>query len=94
LIYNQEDGVNGDGQAIFAFIQSGYFDISEGDNMLYMKRFIPDFKNQVGNLTVRSVVKTLPTGHSQPKLLGPVRYYADHAEGGHPCKGSSDQFEN
>jgi hypothetical protein len=53
LIYNHEDGVNqADGSAITAFIDSGYFDIGDGDNMILMRRFIPDFKNQEGNLTV------------------------------------------
>jgi hypothetical protein len=71
LVYNQEDGVNGDGQAIFAFIQSGYFDISEGDNMLYMKRFIPDFKNQVGNLTVNLLLRPYPQATASPSSLDP-----------------------
>jgi hypothetical protein len=52
LIYNQEDGKNGNGAAITALVKSGYFDIGDGDQMLFMKRFIPDFKNQEGNLTV------------------------------------------
>jgi hypothetical protein len=71
LIYNQEDGVNGDGEAITAFIQSGYFDISEGDNMLFMKRFIPDFKDQVGNLTVNLLLKPFPQATASPSSLDP-----------------------
>ena len=71
VIYSQEDGVNGDGQAINAFIQSGYFDISEGDNMLYMRRFIPDFKNQVGNLTVRLLLRPYPQATASPSSLDP-----------------------
>jgi hypothetical protein len=90
LIYNQEEGVNGDGQAIFAFIQSGYFDISEGDNMLYMKRFIPDFKKPGWKSHGEIIVASVSSGHSQPKLFGPVHHHAHHAEGGHSCKGASD----
>jgi hypothetical protein len=71
LIYSQEDGFNGDGEAINAFIQSGYFDISEGDNMLYMKRFIPDFKNQQGNLTVRLLLRPYPQASASPSSLDP-----------------------
>jgi hypothetical protein len=71
LVYNQEDGVNGDGEAITAFIQSGYFDISEGDNMLFMKRFIPDFKDQVGNLTVNLLLKPFPQATASPSSLDP-----------------------
>jgi hypothetical protein len=71
LIYNQEDGVNGDGEAITAFIQSGYFDIAEGDNMLYMKRFIPDFNEQVGDLTVNLLLKPYPQATASPSSLDP-----------------------
>lgn len=71
LIYNQEDGYNANGQPITAYIQSGYFDIGDGDNMMYMKRFIPDFKNQVGNLTVRLLLRPYPQGTAVPSSLDP-----------------------
>jgi hypothetical protein len=71
VIYNQEDGTNGNGQPIFSFIQSGYFDIAEGDNMLFMKRFIPDFKNQVGDLTVRLLLRPYPQASASPSSLDP-----------------------
>jgi hypothetical protein len=71
LVYNQEEGVNGDDLPIVAFIQSGYFDISEGDNMLYMKRFIPDFKNQTGNLTVNLLLRPYPQATASPSSLDP-----------------------
>jgi len=71
IIYNQEDGVNGNGAPIYAFIVSGYFDLGDGDNMLYMKRFIPDFKNQVGNLTVRCLLRPYPQATASPSSLDP-----------------------
>jgi hypothetical protein len=71
FIYNQEDGVNANGQPIFAYIRSGYFDISEGDNMLFMSRFIPDFKNQIGNLTVRLLLRPYPQAQASPSSLDP-----------------------
>jgi hypothetical protein len=75
----------------YAFIQSGYFDIAEGDNMLYMKRFIPDFQEQVGNLTVRLLLRqTLSSGHGQPELFGPLCHHAHHTKGGHPCSWGAD----
>jgi hypothetical protein len=71
-VYRQETGFNrADGGPIFAFIQSGYFDIAEGDNMLFMKRFIPDFKNQVGNLTVRLLLRPYPQSSASPSSLDP-----------------------
>ena len=44
LVYRQEDGYNqADGTAVSAVIESGYFDIGDGDDMLYMKRFYTGF---------------------------------------------------
>jgi hypothetical protein len=71
LLYNHEDGVNGNGSPITAYIRSGYFDIGDGDNMLYMRRFIPDFKNQMGNLTVRLLLRPYPQATASPSSLDP-----------------------
>ncbi len=72
LIYNHEDGVNqADGSAITAFIDSGYFDIGDGDNMILMRRFIPDFKNQEGNLTVNLLLRAYPQTTASPSSLDP-----------------------
>jgi hypothetical protein len=70
-LYNQEDGVNAVDQPIDAYIVSGYFDIGDGDQMLFMKRFIPDFKNQVGNLTVRLLLRPFPQATASPSSLDP-----------------------
>jgi len=71
VLYNQEDGVNGNGSAINAYVKSGYFDIGDGDQMLYMRRFIPDFKNQVGDLTVRLLLRPYPQSSAVPSSLDP-----------------------
>lgn len=72
LVYNHEDGKNqADGSAITAFIYSGYFDIGDGDNMLLMKRFIPDFKDQEGNLTVNLYLRPYPQATASPSSLDP-----------------------
>lgn len=71
VIYNQEDGKNANGAAITSYIKSGYFDIGDGDNMIFMKRFIPDFKNQVGNLTVHLLLRAYPQATASPSSLDP-----------------------
>jgi hypothetical protein len=72
IVYNQEDGLNdADGGPIHAYIQSGYFDIGDGDNMIYMKRFIPDFKNQQGNLEVQLRLRPYPQATANPSSLDP-----------------------
>jgi hypothetical protein len=70
-LYSQEDGANAAGDPISAFIVSGYFDIGDGDQMLLMSRFIPDFKNQVGNLTVRLLLRPFPQATASPSSLDP-----------------------
>jgi hypothetical protein len=70
-LYNQEDGVNAVNDPIEAYIVSGYFDIGDGDDMLLMSRFIPDFKNQVGNLTVRLLLRAFPQASASPSSLDP-----------------------
>lgn len=71
VLYSQESGVNAVNQPITAFIQAGYFDISEGDNMLFMKRFIPDFLEQQGNLTVNLLLRPFPQATASPSSLDP-----------------------
>ena len=71
VLYNQEFGKNGNGDPILAYVKSGYFDIGDGDQVLFMKRFIPDFKNQEGNLTVRLLLRLYPQVSATPSSLDP-----------------------
>jgi len=70
-LYNQEDGVDANGDAIDAFVYSGYFDIGDGDQMLLMQKFIPDFKRQVGNITVQLRLRAYPQASAVPSSLDP-----------------------
>ena len=71
IMYNQETGLNAVDQPLPAFIQAGYFDLQEGDNMLFMKRFVPDFKDQQGNLTVNLLLRPFPQATASPSSLSP-----------------------
>ena len=70
-LYNQEDGVDANGVAIDAYIYSGYFDLGDGDQMLLMQKFIPDFKNQVGELVVRLLLRAYPQASAVASSLDP-----------------------
>jgi hypothetical protein len=70
-LYNQEDGLDANGEAIDAYIYSGYFDIGDGDQMLLMQRFIPDFKRQEGNITVALRLRPYPQATAVPSSLDP-----------------------
>ena len=82
IVYIQENGYDADGQPIVAYIQSGYFDIGDGDDLMYMKRFIPDFKNQLGDLTVNLLLRPYPqstavVGSLDPYLITPTMAKVD-----------------
>lgn len=70
-LYNHEDGVNAVTDPIPSYIKSGYFDIGDGDEMMYMRRFIPDFKDQSENLTVHLLLRPYPQGEAVPSSLDP-----------------------
>jgi hypothetical protein len=70
-VYNQEDGKNANGSALDSYITSGYFDIVDGDQMLFMSRFIPDFKNQIGDLTVHLLLRAYPQATATASSLDP-----------------------
>ena len=45
-----------------AYIESGDIDIGDGDQFMSVSRFIPDFKNQTGNVDVTVKTRPYPTG--------------------------------
>ena len=59
--YEHEVGFDDDGTAMTAFITSGDFDIQDGQQMLSISRGIPDFKDQVGEATIKLGFKSYPS---------------------------------
>jgi len=55
-----------------AFIQSGDFDIQDGQQLLHISRGIPDFKNQTGNATITMNFKTYPNDTSSTTVTRTV----------------------
>jgi hypothetical protein len=70
-LYNQEDGVDANGEPIEAYVYSGYFDIGDGDQMMLMQKFIPDFKRQVGGIVVHLRLRPYPQASAVPSSLDP-----------------------
>ena len=70
-VYNQEDGVDANGEPIDAYIYSGYFDMGDGDQMMLMQKFVPDFKRQVGNITVGVRLRAYPQATATASSLDP-----------------------
>jgi len=60
IIYAQELGVDADGAALPAYIQSGDGDIADGETFSFINKVIPDFQNQTGNTVITLNVKDYP----------------------------------
>jgi hypothetical protein len=69
FVYLHEEGVNDDGAAMNCHIESGDIDIADGDNFMSISRFIPDFKNQIGEVDI--TLKSRPYPSTTQRLHGP-----------------------
>jgi hypothetical protein len=69
FVYLHEEGVNDDGSAMNCHIESGDIDIADGDNFMSISRFIPDFKNQIGEVDI--TLKSRPYPSTTQKSHGP-----------------------
>ena len=60
-VYVHESGTDDDGSTMTAFIESGDFDVGDGDQMMFVKKGIQDFKDQVGNINMSLKSRYYPT---------------------------------
>ena len=60
LIYRHEEGVDADGSALSAFIQSGDGDIADGETFSFINKVIPDFQNMEGNAIITLKTRDYP----------------------------------
>ncbi len=71
---SNEVALNGGVSAIPAYIQSGDFDLptdGDGEYLLRVSRFLPDFKNLQGNAIVTIFLKNFPVDAGTGSQLGP-----------------------
>jgi len=72
--------LNGAETAIPAYIQSGDFDLptdGDGEYLLRLSRFLPDFKNLQGNAIVTIFLKNFPINSGTSSQLGPFTINAN-----------------
>jgi len=77
---NNEIALDGTETAIPAYIQSGDFDLptdGDGQIMLRVSRFLPDFKNLQGNAVVTIFLKNFPVDSGTSSQLGPFTINAN-----------------
>jgi hypothetical protein len=59
-VFNQEYGNQADGVYLPAYIQTAEFALGDGNDSMFVKRYIPDFKNQVGGVQMEFLVRQYP----------------------------------
>jgi hypothetical protein len=77
---NNEIALNGTETAIPAYIQSGDFDLptgGDGEYLMRISRFLPDFKNLEGNAVVTIFLKNYPVDSGTSSQLGPFTINAN-----------------
>jgi hypothetical protein len=77
---NNEIALNGTETAIPAYIQSGDFDLptgGDGEYLMRISRFLPDFKNLQGNAVVTIFLKDFPINTGASSQLGPFTINAN-----------------
>lgn len=62
LVYNHEIGKDDDGAIMDSFIESGALNISDGYEMIFVDRFIPDLAKQTGSLNLTIYSRKYPNG--------------------------------
>ena len=71
-LYAQESGNNADTSALAATLTSGDFFLEPaGENLMSISRFIPDFKNLAGNVSVTIQLRDYPAQTKTGSSLGP-----------------------
>jgi hypothetical protein len=62
MAYYHERGTTANGGVLDWFLETGKFNIQDGDTLLKITRYIPDFQNQVGNINVDFTFWQWPRG--------------------------------
>ncbi len=62
LVYNNEptDVFTANGETLTSFVESGDFDIDDGNALMYMSRLIPDFDLSGGKIKLKLITKQFP----------------------------------
>ena len=72
-LYNQEYGDNADGSAMESYITTADFALGDGNDSMFIRRYIPDFRNQSGGVGMQFLVRQYP-GQTQTVASSTVVY--------------------
>ena len=72
-IYEHESGNNqADGTALSAFLTSGSVEIADGDELMSVSRFVPDFDNLTNNMTATLTLEQYPQSAANVTTTGTI----------------------
>jgi hypothetical protein len=69
-LYQHETGWDDDGKPMQCFIETGYMDLGDGEDFVFLDRIIPDFGSDMTG-SVQITVNTLTEPNAQPITSGP-----------------------
>ena len=75
FLYEHETGVDDAGSAMTVYVETGDFDILDGDQFAYMDRIIPDIKDQTGDVDITVKFRDWPGAAETSK--GPFNFSTD-----------------
>lgn len=74
-LYIHEQGVDADGQAMDSFITTAYFDIDDGDDILFINKFVPDILlPNGGSIQITLLFKDYPHPNANVVTKGPYNF--------------------
>jgi hypothetical protein len=62
LIYYHEKGKSANGGTLTAYVETGDFDLEDGEFLAHVRRLVPDFEGQEGNILVTLYTRPWPQG--------------------------------
>ena len=72
-LFNQEYGDNADGSAMESYITTADFALGDGNDSMFIRRYIPDFRNQSGGVGMQFLVRQYP-GQTQTVASSTIVY--------------------
>lgn len=79
LLFSHEQGKNDNGEPLVAFIRSGYFDVADGTELMFVDRILPDLELP-GLSTIKISVLTKIYPHPNAKIITKGPYLFSDAD--------------
>jgi hypothetical protein len=69
VVYYHEYGQSASGSVLSGFVEGAYVDLDDGQNLMHVRRIVPDFEDQVGPIDIELGLRLWP--HAAETISGP-----------------------